>query len=164
MDVRVRKVEEQDRKLLWNLLQFALYDSTFFMDNEINKEGIFEYKWFNNYFTDADRMAYIIQDEHNNVLGMAMVNYYLKVPHSCKAQCIAEFLVLPKYRRHHIGKKVAHAIFDMYAGEWEVQPMENNEGAYKFWEKVIAEYSNNNYTKHKIEDEQDVFVFASKKM
>ncbi len=164
MEVKLKKAQEQDRSLLWNMLQFTLYDSSFFMDNEINKEGVFEYKWFNNYFTDEDRAAYIIQDECENVLGMAMVNAYLKLQHSCKAQCVSEFLILPKYRRHHIGKRVAHMLFDMYDGEWEVQPMDNNKGAYTFWEKVIAEYSNNKYTKNELEGQEDVFVFASKKV
>ena len=163
MDIQIKRAGIENKKIIYNLLQFVLYDSTFYMDNDINKEAVFEYKWLDNYFTDDDRDAYIIYDGEDNILGMAMVNSYLKVPHKCKAQCIAEFLVLPKYRRCNIGKRVAHLIFNMYDGEWEVQPMENNEGAYMFWEKTIAEYSNNNYIKHKIEKEQDVFVFASNK-
>ena len=163
MDLKIKKVEIEEKHILFNLMQFALYDSTFYIDNKMNKEGVFEYKWLDNYFTDEDRAAYLIQDECDNILGMAMVNGYLKVPHNCKAQSIAEFLVLPKYRKQHIGKKVAHAVFNMYDGEWEVQPMENNQGAYMFWEKTIVDYSNNNYIKHKLEDGEDIFVFSSNK-
>ena len=53
--------------------------------------------------------------------------------------------VLPEYRRNHIGKKVAFLVFDMYPGNWEVEPIENSNEACRFWENVVINYTNNNY-------------------
>lgn len=162
MNIQLIKVLEKDKATLWNLLQFALYDGSFYVDNDINEQGVFEYKWFDTYFEDDTRFAYFIKKE-NHIVGFVMINGNLKTSHVGNAQAIAEFLILPQYRKHHIGKTVAHRIFDMFDGDWEVQPMENNIGAYQFWNKVIKEYSNNNYQIQTIENEEDIFLFQSKK-
>ena len=67
---------------------------------------------------------------------------------------IAEFMVIPKYRRNKIGKRVAFECFDMYKGNWEVSPSFGSKSAYSFWNNVINEYTNNN---NKYEDR--IFMF-----
>lgn len=163
MNIEIVKVFKENKNILWNLLQFALYDGSFYVDNQINDKGIFEYKWFENYFTDDNRSAYFIKQD-NNILGFVMINANLKVTHDCNAQTIAEFLVLPQYRKKHIGKTVAYKIFDTFSGEWEIQPMGNNIGAYQFWEKIIKEYSKDNYKIHTLDNMENIFVFRSNKI
>ena len=158
MNYEIVKVKDNEKDKLYRLLQYALYDGSQYIDNEIDDNCIFEYKWFNNYFTDDDRDAYFIKDG-NKFLGMAMINENLKFNNSGK--CIAEFLIMPMYRRNHIGKQVAYDIFEMFKGDWEVQPMENNPIAYSFWKNIINEYTNGNYT-IKNDGVEDVFIFNNK--
>lgn len=158
MKYSLEKVNIVDKDKLYRLLEYSLYDGSQYIDNDINEECIFEYKWFDNYFTDSDRDAYFIKDG-NKYLGFVMVNENLKFNKTGK--CIAEFLIMPKYRRNHLGKKVAFDIFDMYKGDWEVQPMENNRNAYSFWSNIISEYTNNNYI-IKNDGREDVFIFKSR--
>ena len=155
MDYEIIKVEEKDKDKLYKLLQYSLYDGSQYIDNEINEDCIYEYRWFDKYFTNDDRDAFLIK-YNDKYIGMVMVNEYLKFNKSGK--CIAEFLIMPKYRRNHIGKKVAYDIFDMYKGDWEVQPMENNPTAYSFWKNIINEYTNGNYIT-KNNGIEDVFIF-----
>ena len=70
---------------------------------------------------------------------------------------IAEFMIIPKYRRNKLGKRVAFDCFNMYKGNWEVSPSIGSELAYNFWNKVISEYTNNN---NKYED--GIFMFSNK--
>lgn len=149
-------VEEKDK--LYRLLQYALYDGSQYVDNEISEDCIFEYDWFDNYFNDSDRHAYFIKN-NNDYLGMVLVNE--NHIFNKEGKSVAEFLILPKYRRHHIGKKVAYDIFGMFKGDWEVQPMENNPIAYAFWKNIIAEYTNDNYIT-KNNGTEDVFIFNNK--
>lgn len=158
MNYQITEVENKDKDKLFKLLQFALYDGSQYIDNDIDENINFEYNWFENYFTDDDRNAYFIK-EGNKYLGMVLVNENLKFLNDGK--CIAEFLILPKYRRNHIGKKVAYEIFDKFPCMWEVQPMENNSTAYSFWKNIINEYSNGNY-EIKNDGIEDVFIFKSK--
>lgn len=158
MDYEIVKVNKEDKDKLYRLLQYALYDGSQYIDNDIDEECRFEYGWFDNYFTDDDRDAYFIKNG-KSYLGMAMVNENLKFNEEGK--CISEFLILPKYRRCHIGKRVAYDIFNMFKGDWEVQPMENNPTAYAFWKNTINEYTNGNYS-IKNDGIEDVFMFKTK--
>jgi predicted acetyltransferase len=158
MDYEIIKVERKDKDKLYRLLQYALYDGSQYIDNEIDEDCLFEYGWFDNYFTDDDRDAYFIKNG-DKYLGMVMVNENLKFNEEGK--CIAEFLIMPRFRRHHIGKKVAYDVFEMFKGDWEVQPMENNPTAYAFWKNIINEYTNGNY-RVKNDGVEDVFMFNNK--
>lgn len=158
MDYKIIEAKEEDKEKLYRLLQYALYDGSQYIDNNINNECIYEYKWFDNYFTDKSRNAYFIMN-NDKYLGMVFVNENLKFNKTGK--CIAEFLILPRYRRNHIGKKVAFDIFNMFKGDWEVQPMENNPIAYNFWKNTINEYTKGNYI-IKNDNIEDVFIFNNK--
>ena len=129
MKYKIVNATEKDKDKLYRLLQYALYDGSQYVNNEINKDCIFEYDWFDNYFTDKDRHAYFIKND-NKYLGMVLINSHLKFNNEGKS--VSEFLILPRYRRCHIGKKVAYDIFEKFKGNREVQPMKNNTIAYDF--------------------------------
>lgn len=151
MNYTLEKVTSNKKEILYNLLQFALYDGSKYIENKLNENAEYQYRWFKNYFTDNDREAYFIKN-NELYLGFVMINENLKFNSSGKS--IAEFLIMPQYRRNHIGKKVAIEIFEKYKGNWEVEPINNSKEAYLFWKKTIEEYTNCNYIM-----EKDVFVF-----
>lgn len=155
MDYEIVNVDVKDKEKLYKLLQYALYDGSQYIDNDINTECIFEYKWFDKYFTDTDRDAFFIKSGEK-YLGMVLVNENLIFNDEGKS--IAEFLIIPKYRRNHIGKKVAYDIFEKFKGNWEIQPMENNQIAFIFWKNIISEYTNDRYI-IKNNGVEDVFIF-----
>lgn len=153
MNIELLKVNKEDKEKLFRLLQFALYDGSQYIKNEINSECLFDYKWFDNYFLDADREAYFIMCD-NKIVGFVMINENLKVVDS--GHSIAEFLILPTYRRSHIGKTAANLVFDLFAGNWEVEPIANSDSAYKFWLNVIKDRTNNNF-----EIKDSIFLFKN---
>lgn len=155
MNYTLEKVSSNKKEILYNLLQFALYDGSQYIENELNESGEFKYTWFDNYFTDENREAYFIKN-NDIYLGFVMINENLKF--NSKGKSIAEFLIMPQYRRNHIGKKVAIEIFEKYKGYWEVEPIKNSEQAYLFWKKTIEEYTENQYEIKKDLD-KEVFVF-----
>ncbi len=157
MNYQIVEVTKKDKEKLYRLLQYSLYDGSQYIDNNIDENCLFEYKWFDNYFTDEDRNAYFIKNG-NAYLGMVMVNENLKFNKTGK--CISEFLILPKYRRKHLGKRVVFDIFEKFKGDWEVQPMEKNPIAYSFWKNVVSEYTNGNYI-IKNDGIEDVFIFSN---
>lgn len=71
---------------------------------------------------------------------------------------IAEFMVIPQYRRKGIGRKVAVSVFEKYPGNWEVRPADGSEKAYLFWKAVIEEYTQQNFLY-----EDFVFLFTNNK-
>ena len=143
MKIFIDKVSSEKKEILYRLLQYSLFEESLNDGNEMNDNGIFEYKYFDNYFVEDDRDAFFIREEETNkLLGFVMINTYMqksKIGHS-----IAEFMVIPKYRKNKIGKETAIKCFNMYRGNWEVSPSFGSEQAYCFWKKVIDEYTNGN--------------------
>lgn len=153
--LELEKVTIENKDKLYHLLEFALYDGSFYVDNTINDDCLFDYNWYDNYFTEETRESYFIKYENKKV-GFVMINQNLQVLN--KGYSIAEFLILPYYRRKHIGKKAAYKAFELH-DNWEVQPMDNNNIAYNFWRNIIKEYTSNNYEVNSFNDMEDIFVF-----
>lgn len=65
---------------------------------------------------------------------------------------IGQFLILRRYGRQGVGRHVAHRVFDMFPGEWEVAQMKGNAPAIGFWRRVIFEYTRGGYTEHRVSD------------
>lgn len=155
MKIILEKVTEKDKNTLFRLLQYSLFEESATDLNEMGNDGLFEYKWFDSYFTDADHEAFFIKSyDDNKLLGFVMINTYMQKSDS--GHSIAEFMVIPKYRRNKIGYNAAVKVFDMYDGKWEVSPSYNSPTAYNFWKNVIDLYTdNNNYF------EDGIFIFEN---
>ena len=156
IEYKLERVKIADKDILYRLLQYSLFEESLTDLNEMNSEAIFEYKWFDNYFKDENREAYFIKEQGSNkLLGFAMVNQYMQKNEN--GHSIAEFMIIPKYRRLKIGKRVAIDLFNMHKGIWEVKPSYESKSAFLFWKNVIDEYTNND---NKLED--GLFIFQSK--
>ena len=156
MNIILDRVTKENKDVLFRLLEYSLFEESSNDGNEMNDEAIFEYKYFDSYFTENDREAFFVKEqETNKLLGFVMINTYMQ---KCSSgHSIAEFMIIPKYRRNKIGKKVAFECFDMYKGNWEVSPSYGSELAYNFWKKVIDEYTNDDNILN-----DGIFVFNNK--
>lgn len=156
IEFRLELVSEKDKDVLYRLLQYSLFEESQTDLNEMNDEALFEYKWFDKYFEEEDREAYLIKEKDTDkILGFVMINTY--VQKFDKGYSIAEFMIIPKYRRNKIGKRVAIECFNKHRGNWEVKPSYKSESAYNFWKNVVDEYTNKD---NKFED--GIFLFINK--
>ena len=136
MEVILERASSQNRELLFRLLQYSLFEESVTDGNEINAEGLFDYPWFELYFTENDREAYFIKDAGSGaLLGFAMINAHVTVGN--EGHAIAEFLILPKYRRMGIGSEAARQCFALHKGLWEVSPSYGSNSAMAFWKTVV---------------------------
>ncbi len=58
---------------------------------------------------------------------------------------LMDFYIAPKYRRQGVGKQAAYRAFDLYRGRWVVYQLEKNVLARRFWQSVMAGYTNGHY-------------------
>lgn len=65
---------------------------------------------------------------------------------------IVDFYIVPAYRKKMAGKNMAFAVFNKHLGPWRVRQIPGSEVATKFWRRVIADYTNENYTELQIEN------------
>lgn len=133
MEIMLERATLKKREALFRLLQYSLFEESLTDLNDMNDEAIFDYPWFDAYFVEPQREAYFIREQGTEkLLGFAMVRGHEDGRHS-----IAEFLVIPKYRRRGIGSQAAKACFALHGGLWEVKPAYGRETARLFWQKAI---------------------------
>ena len=69
MDVCLSRVDKKEKDTLYRLLEYSLFEESLNDGNEMNNEAIFEYKYFDNYFTDNDSDAFFIKEKEKNNMG-----------------------------------------------------------------------------------------------
>ena len=60
--MELRRVDQGDRELLWNINQKYLYEMTNYYDDEMDALGNLHYGYFDAYFTDPKREAYFLYE------------------------------------------------------------------------------------------------------
>ena len=66
----------------------------------------------------------------------------------------AEFYILAKFQGKGIGTKVALQLFDLFSGCWSLGSIPQNTKALGFWEDLISNYTNGNFSKVDMTSEQ----------
>jgi predicted acetyltransferase len=129
MDVEVVQALDDDRTVIQRLLQLYHYDFSEFDGSDVNPHGEYLHRYFDEYWTDSDRKAFLFWAE-GALAGFALV--FTGEPHD-----IAEFFVMRKYRRRGVGARAAASLFDQFPGRWTVRQQLANPAATAFWRKAI---------------------------
>ena len=127
--VHVIGAELPSEPVLWNLLQLYAYEFSEFTVQDIGDDGTYAYKYFDQYWIDADRHPYLFRHD-GRLAGFAFV-------HSGEPHDMAEFFIMKKYRRGGLGMDAAHQLFALHPGAWQVRQMAANTRATAFWHRAI---------------------------
>lgn len=161
MKFEIQEVKEQDKEVIYNLMQLYTYELSFFEDEttdfKLLDSGLYVMsKYVEMYWTSDKRHPYILKCD-NELAGFVLARY-----NEYGKNEIAEFFVLNKYRRSGAGKFMANEMFELYKGPWEVRTLLKNERAQNFLRNVIREFSNNNFEEKLIRDKTRLaFYFES---
>lgn len=161
MKFEIQEVKEQDKEVIYNLMQLYTYELSFFEDEttdfKLLDSGLYVMsKYVEMYWTSDKRHPYILKCD-NELAGFVLERYNEDGKNE-----IAEFFVLNKYRRSGAGKFMANEMFELYKGPWEVRTLLKNERAQNFWRNVIRDFSNNNFEEKLIRDKTRLaFYFES---
>lgn len=161
MKFEIQEVKEQDKEVIYNLMQLYTYELSFFEDEttdfKLLDSGLYVMsKYVEMYWTSDKRHPYILKCD-NELAGFVLARYNEDGKNE-----IAEFFVLNKYRRSGAGKFMANEMFELYKGPWEVRTLLKNERAQNFWRNVIRDFSNNNFEEKLIRDKTRLaFYFES---
>jgi predicted acetyltransferase len=129
MDVQVAEALDDDRTVVRRLLQLYHYDFSEFDGSDLNSHGEYLHRYFDEYWTDSDRKAFLFRVE-GALAGFALV--FTGEPHD-----VAEFFVMRKYRGRGVGAQAAASLFDQFPGRWTVRQQLKNPAATAFWHKAI---------------------------
>jgi predicted acetyltransferase len=133
MDVELVAVEEADKPVLMNLVQFYQYDFSEIRDLALTRHGIFIYRYLDPYFTEADREPYFITVD-GQLAGFTLARGDV---HDGSWN-IAEFFVARRYRRQGVARESARRLFARHPGVWTLSFDHNNEPAAALWRSVVG--------------------------
>ena len=142
MDIQLTSALLTDRPRLQRMMELYLYDFTEFDAADLDEEGLYGYEYLDRYWVEPGRAPFLVRAD-GKLAGFVLVmdNSFTGKP----GKMIAEFFVLRKYRRCGVGRAAAFAVFDSFPGHWEISEIAENTPAQKFWRRVIAQYTGEQY-------------------
>lgn len=129
-----------DKDVVRQLLEFNAYEFSRLDELDLDDHGRFGYRYLDHYWKEADRHPYLIR-ARGRIAGMALV----REGPPCT---MAEFLIMPKYRRAGIGTAAARDLFSRHPGRWEVHQILGNDEAVGFWRRAIPCQFNEDQDEH----------------
>jgi predicted acetyltransferase len=146
--------------ILANLLELYIHDFTKFLNIDIGPDGRFGYKHLPLYWTEPNRHPFLIQI-NGKLAGFVLVKQESAVSDKETVWDMAEFFILHGYRRRGIGTEVAHKVWKLFPGHWQVRVMEANVQAHQFWSRAISSFTCRPISSVKIEkDGQRWHIFS----
>lgn len=143
MNVQLINATKDKEETLLNLFQFYIYDFSEFMEIDIEPNGRYKEYPIDDYLEKDGFYTYLVC-LNGNYIGFCLFRY-----NQCKEiksfYSVKEFFIMKRYRRTGIGKFVAHEVFKMHQGHWEVIQMKSNLPAQRFWRMVIRDFTNEDF-------------------
>lgn len=139
MNIELQRVTITEKSILRNLIHLCMHDYSEFDHFEIGPDGLFTYRWFEAYFQEKERHAYLIS-ANQNLAGFVMMR--TNPENKDWDYQIAEFFILRRYRRLGVGTWASQQLLNKYPGLWEIAYSASNRTASKFWHLISQNHLN----------------------
>ncbi|MFC1586693.1 GNAT family N-acetyltransferase [Planctomycetota bacterium] len=172
-DITIRKATDDDLPVVLNLIKFYIYDMSKSTGWDCNSQGIFdgcddsrEY-WQRRHRDTDERNRWdetvkghpFMIESGTGFAGFVLIKEFIEDQNT--DYDVGEFFITGKYQSRGIGQYVARSIFNRLKGRWSVRQLKSNTPARKFWEKIISEYTNDEYEISEIESDGYEMIFLT---
>lgn len=140
MQIEVLPATTEDAPVLANLLELYAHDFSEFLDLKIGVDGRFGYEPLPLYWKEPNRFPFLVR-ANSDLAGFVLVCKGSRVSGDGEIWDMAEFFVLRRYRRNGVGVRVAHDVWRMLTGHWEVRVADKNVVGRAFWKHAISEFT-----------------------
>jgi predicted acetyltransferase len=147
MELRLEKIEKNGISTLNHLVELASYDLSEWSGRNINENGLFVDNFNSQIWFEDDNFKPFYIRVDGNLAGFVIIRRMEE-----QLMYLNHFFVLRKYRRQSIGRQAVIQAFDRYPGQWRVNQFDWNIPAQNFWRRVIKDYTNDNYTETRNND------------
>jgi predicted acetyltransferase len=151
MTLSIVTASKRKRPILRRLMELYLYDFSEFDHADIGPQGLYNYFYLDQYFTDPNRHPFLLR-VNDRWAGFVLVTRHNYLTLELDTWVIGEFFIMRKYRRQGFGEVAACQIFDRFPGPWQVGQIQANKPAIAFWRKVVARYTGGQYLEHLLND------------
>jgi predicted acetyltransferase len=150
--VELVPARDDDIEIVRNLVTFYIYDLSEFGRWDVNEKGTFGLPaGIGNYWSGGEGphwkphwqgFPFLVRVD-GEIAGFALVK---RIAESPPAYDMGEFFILRKFRRSGVGEQTACTLFNRFRGQWDVREMPVNLPAQNFWRRIIARYTQNDFT------------------
>ena len=130
MDLELAPATASQRDVVGRLLELNSYEFSRIDGRSIGRDGRYGYRYLNAYWSEPGRVPYLFRGD-GELAGLALVRRAGTITD------VAEFLVLPKFRRTGVGTRAARLLFAAHPGPWQVRQVAGNDQATSFWHRAI---------------------------
>ncbi len=148
MNISITTATTQEMPIIQNMARFYAYDISkscgFYelFDWSFPENGLYEGPDVSKYW-EPNCYPFLIRVD-DELAGFALINKVGSI--SDIDWNMGEFFIVGKFQGKGVGKQVAFELFSKFPGQWEVMQMPPNLPAIKFWKKIVAQYSSNQFT------------------
>jgi len=112
----------EQESVLANLLELYAYDFSEFSEIRIKADGRFGYPLLPLYWQEPNRFPFLVKVD-GNLAGLALIKQGSEISGDPLSWDVAEFFIMRGYRKHGVGRQVAHQIWQKFPGQWEIRVM-----------------------------------------
>ncbi len=161
--VEIIPASSEQEPVVANLLELYAHDFSEFQHLELGPDGRFGYKDLPRYWREPGLHPFLVRMD-GKLAGLILVKKGSSILDNETDWDMTEFFVVRGYRRHGIGTEMAHQVWRLFPGRWEVRVLESNRSANRFWDHVITEYAGDSSRSVRIEkggQQWRLFTFES---
>jgi predicted acetyltransferase len=107
---------------------------------ELRKNGRFGYANLPLYWTDPLRYPFLVRVD-GELAGFALVCRTPGLRGDEEVWDMAEFFVMPEFRKQGIGTRIAHEVWRGFPGAWQIRVLRANQAALHFWQRAAKAYA-----------------------
>ena len=134
MAMEIRPVRAEEKETLRNLLEKYMFEFSQWDGQEMGADGMYGYQWLDLYWKEPNRWAYFALVD-GRIAGFALVCTWPELERKTDFS-LAEFCVVPKYRRAGVGMALALEVFRRHQGTWQLRRHPKNTVSVRFWDEA----------------------------
>lgn len=141
----------QEQQVLKSLVPLYCYDLSGVAKWKLDDRGVFDTSTTHS-FAHNELTSYLIRSD-GTAIGFATIAKKSYLEPSKTAWDMHQFFVMRPYRRQGIGSRVAHLLFDLHPGQWEIRECAEDRDGQRFWRTVIHAYTRGQYGEMHVQNE-----------
>ena len=136
MRIELEEAALSDKAAMFDMMQGYIAEFSAFEPTEPDEWGIYPYQPFDSYWEEPERHPFFILADGQRA-GLALVNrnHYVHLWHPSRS--IAEFYIMPGFRRGRVGTTAARLLVRSFGGWWQLMMHPKNIPSHSFWRQTF---------------------------
>ena len=156
MTFSVKSAVIEEKVAIFTLLQPYLDELSRFPNENLDykdENGTYLYPYLNIYWREDERFPYLLYDG-GKLVGFALVRQ------DGEHWEMAEYYIIPEFRRRGLGEACAADILKKHLGEWRLGFNKQNLASRNLWRKLAENLSNGNIEEGESDASHDYICFS----